>query len=339
MIKQPYRRLLELTTKCFVKHGVPFEDASIISDSLVTADQYGVHSHGLEVLPAHIQKITKGDYNLKPHIRIEKETPNSALVNGDNSIGPLSALFCANLVIEKCSDRAIFIVNSFNNNTFGAAFFYSLIMAKKGLIGITLSNSPAQMPIHGGKDKLLGTNPFSIVIPNGKTPLIIDMATSVVAKSKFEQYRKLGFQLENGWALDADGHPTTDPVKGIDGLVLPMAGFKGYGLSLAIDIIAGLLSKASYLNEVGRFYSKDNKPMDVGYAMIGINPSLIFGEGFEQEVEEYTKKLRASSLAPGYDKVSLPGDDRLECFHRSTGEGISISENIYLELLKSETNG
>ncbi|MEE1505268.1 MAG: Ldh family oxidoreductase [Acutalibacteraceae bacterium] len=294
------------------ENGVKETHAEIVADCFVTADMYGVTSHGTAILPAHIQRIERGGYNLDPKFDIIRETTAFAIIDGDNSMGPVCASFCMNYAVEKSRESGIFTVLSRNNNTFGPAFYYPLTAAQKGYIGIAFSNSPAQMAPFGGKEKMLGTNPFSMVIPCGeKDPIIIDMATSVVAKSKFKEYKAQNKSLPEGWALDINGKPTTDPDEAMAGLVLPMAGFKGYGIAMMIDILSGVISGAAYLNKVGRFYSENNACMDVGFTFIAIDPKVVFGEEYEKIMEKYVDALRNSEATEGCT-ISLPGDDRLK---------------------------
>ena len=288
--------------------GVPLDQCKIVADVMVTADLYGVESHGSAVLDAHIKKIKRKDYNLNPHFRHIRETPAFAVIDGDNSLGFVSANYCMDYAVEKARKVGVFQVFSRNNNTFGPAFYYPLKAAEKGLIGIIMCNSPAQMAPIGGKDKMLGTNPFSVVIPVPEMkPIIVDMATSVVAKSKFKQFKEKGEKLPEGWALSIDGRPTNDPDEGIRGLVQPMAGYKGYAISMVIDILSGVLSGAAYLNKVGRFYSEEGSGMNVGFCCIAIEPEIVLGEEYSQIINDYVNRIRHSSTIEG-DRISLPGD-------------------------------
>lgn len=299
--------------------GVRESDAEIVADCLVTADEYGVTSHGTAILQPHIDRIGRGGYNLAPDIKIVKETAAFAVIDGDNAMGPVSATFCLDYAMKKCREVGVFTVFARNNNTLGPAFYYSLKAAEQGCIALVCSNSPAQMAPVGGKDKMLGTNPFSVVfpVPDGD-PIIIDMATSVVAKSKFKEYKAAGKPLPEGWALDGDGNPTTDPDEGLRGLVLPMAGFKGYAISMLIDILSGVLSGASYLDRVGRFYSEDSNSgsMNVGFCMTVIDPVAVLGEDYGREMAEYVRRIKTSRAAEGQE-ICLPGEDRLR--HRKGG--------------------
>ena len=291
--------------------GTIMKHAEILAECLVTADEYGVTSHGTAVLGAHIDRIKRGGYNLNPDLKVIKETAAFAIVDGDNAIGPVSAMFCLDYALRKCRESGVFTVFARNNNTFGPAFYYSLKAAEQGCIAFVCSNSPAQMAPVGGVEKMLGTNPLAAVIPvpDGE-PIIIDMATSAVAKSKFKEYKNEGKPLPEGWALDKDGNPTTDPDEAMRGLVLPMSGFKGYALSMLIDVIAGALSGASTLDRVGRFYSDDGACMDVGFYMTVIDPTVVLGDEYNSEIKEYVERLRNSRSAEG-KKIVLPGDDRI----------------------------
>ncbi|MBQ8322884.1 MAG: Ldh family oxidoreductase [Clostridia bacterium] len=295
--------------------GVSAEQAETVADCFVTADAYGVTTHGTAVLSAHLSRIQNNGYNLTPAFKILRETAAFAVIDGDNAMGPVSATYCMKYAMERCKKSGIFTVFSRNNNTFGPAFYYPLLAAREGLIGIAYSNSPAQMAPIGGKEKLLGTNPFSIVVPNGDEPIILDMATSVVAKSKFKEYKAAGKPLPEGWALDKDGKPTTDPDEAMQGLVLPMAGFKGYGIAMMIDILSGVLSGAAYLNKVGRFYTEDGTCMNVGFNFIAIDPKQILGEAYDEVIKDFVKTIRESE-AVECGKICLPGDDRREYFKK-----------------------
>ena len=297
--------------KALTENGLDSLQAEIVADCFVTADLYGVTSHGCAVLPAHIERLKRGGYNLNPEFKIIRETPSFAVIDGDNAIGPVSAAYCMDYAVRKAKENGVFTVFSRNNNTFGPAFYYSLKAAEKGLIAFICSNSPAQMAPVGGKEKMLGTNPFSVVIPiPDSDPIIVDMATSVVAKSKFKEYKAQNKPLPDGWALDKNGKPTNDPDEGIQGLVQPMAGFKGYSISMLIDIISGVLSGAAFLNKVGRFYDDDNNSMNVGFYITAFSPEIICGEDCGVRIKEFADSIKNSAPADG-NTVYLPGEDRI----------------------------
>ena len=304
------------------EHGVDEQQSESIADYMATVDFYGISSHGAFTLPGHLQRIKNGAYRLAPNICVERESASFAVMNGDNAIGMVSAGFCVDYAMKKAKDTGIFTVYSHNNNTYGAAFYYVLRAAQQGFVCFTMSNSPAQMAPMGGREKLLGTNPFAVAVPAAtEPPIIVDMATSVLAKSKIKEYKENGVELPAGVALDACGNPTTDPEKALGGIMLPMAGFKGYGIALAIDLLAGLLSGAAYQNGVGRFYSENKESMNVGFSFTAISPKLVFGEDFYQKVDEYIKAIRESAPLEG-KTVALPGDDRLLNYRKNLKNGL-----------------
>lgn len=299
-----------------LQNHVPESQAEIIADVMITADAYGVTSHGAAILDSHIDRLNRGGYNLAPNFHVIRETAAFAVIDGDNAMGPVSANYCMNYAVTNAKESGVFTVFSRNNNTFGPAFYYSLKAAEKGCIAFICSNSPAQMAPIGGKEKMLGTNPFSAVIPvPGRDPIIIDMATSVVAKSKFKEYKSAHKPLPDGWALDKNGNPTNDPDEGIQGLIQPMAGFKGYSISMLIDIVSGVLSGAAYLNKVGRFYSEDNNSMNVGFYITAFSPEIICGEDYGVRIKEFAEMLKNSAATDG-KKILLPGEDRISSYYR-----------------------
>lgn len=332
-IRVPIEDLRVISYRLLVANQLPHDQAEIVADCFFEADICGVSTHGITILPAHLEKLQSGTYNLKPNFKVIKESDAFAVIDGDNAMGAVSAVHCMKYAIEKCKQTGIFTVFSRNCNTYGAAFYYPLLAAKAGMIGITFSNSPAAMAPWGGLEKLLGTNPFSIVVPcKERNPLIFDMATSIIAKSKINEARINNEKIPVGWALDEKGHATTDPLEAIKGLVLPMAGYKGYGLSLTIDILAGVLSGAAFLNNVGKFYSEDNKCMNVGQTFIAIDPLLVCGEGFYETMDCYVEKVRNSKSIETKSIISIPGDNKIRNKEDSINNGVLLEKTTIIRL-------
>ena len=278
--------------------------AMVLVDTMLAADMRGVHTHGISVFPAYINKIKNQGFNLYSQSAVVKKTSSFAVVDANNCFGMVTASECMKMAIDEAKASGIYTVFCRNANTFGAAFRYAEMATEKGMIGMCFANSPSAMPAWGGDRKILGTNPFAIGIPADKeSPILIDMATSVVAKSKINEIRKQGGTIPEGWAVDEFGKPTTDPSAAIKGMVLPMAGHKGYAIAMAIDVLAGVLSGAGYLNNVNRFYSDDNKCMNVGHCFVVINPALVFDESFYSLMDDYIAEVHASG-----EKVLCPGE-------------------------------
>ena len=306
-----YRESFDVSFGKLVGAGLKKDDARILADSFAVSDCFGVRTHGSAMLDVYIDKIKNGFFNLEPRFLIERKTNSFSLIDGDDSIGAISARYCLDVAIEGAKKEGVYTVFSKNNNTLGAAFYYSLLAAEQGFICFVASNSPAQMAFPNSRVKMLGTNPFSIVFPTKKGyPIIVDMATSATAKSKIKEYKENNMLLPDGWALDENCNPTNDPEEALKGFLLPMAGFKGYAIALSIDVMAGFLSGASCLNNVGRFLGSEHG-MDVGFMMTVYDPKIIVADDYYDKIDKYIDSIRSSCVD---DDVILPGDDRVR-FH------------------------
>lgn len=320
--------LKQKTIKLLMNYSLDMEQAQCIAQCFITADACSVKTHGLAVLPAHIKKLSAGAYNINPNFKIVKSTNAFAVIDSDNAIGPYSASYCMNFAMEKAKKEGIFTIFSKNCNTYGPAFYYTYLAVKQGLIGVTFCNSPVAMAPWGGKEKLLGTNPLAVGIP-GKSegPILYDIATSKVAKSKINKARLENKQIPLDWALDLSGNPTTDPLEAIKGAVLPMAGHKGYGLSLVLDMLSGMISGAAFSTGVNKFYSENDVCMNVGQTFIAIDPKVVMDEEFYDLTDEYINKIHSSDSACE-ERVIFPGEHKLESMKKAIIEGINYGENI-----------
>ena len=316
--------------KGFSNLKVPSVVANYSIESLLISEMCGDSTHGLSILNEHIKKIKKGQYDCSSTPQVVRETPSLAIVNCENNIGMYSARYCMDYAIKKAISNGMFCVFANHCNTYSAAFVYTWQAARQGLIGYTMCNTPAQMAPIGGAKRLLGTNPLSYAIPAKKEyPIIFDAATNVVAKSRITAASKNGEPIPEGWGLDSNGLPTTDPNKVVKGgSVLPMAGPKGYGLSLMIDVIAGLLSGACYLDSVNFFHNEKGKCMDVGQFFMAIDPKIVYGSSFYDKIDEYIKKIQASSSC---GDARLPGELKIKNYKESLANGIDVDEEIIKE--------
>jgi LDH2 family malate/lactate/ureidoglycolate dehydrogenase len=319
----------KLVTEAFVNSGCDVEEATINANSLLMTEMCGVTSHGLRMVSSHVSKYNKHVYSYASPLKIEFQNETFARIDSNGMCGLYSAMKCMEYAISKAKDSGIYTVFAHNCNTLGAAFIYTLEAAKKGFIGLVICNTPAQMAPLGGRHKILGTNPLSYAIPVlNSNPIVYDAAMSAVAKSKINLAVERGEDIPLGWAVDSNGLPTTNAKAAQEGSVLPMAGPKGYGIALFIDILAGMLSGAKYLDSVGRFYNSD-RTMDVGQVFVAINPKLIYGESFLKEMLNYVTSIRTSS--EGY-APTLPGDRKWEHYENSKNEGIYVNDELLSEL-------
>ena len=324
--------LKNIVVDVLIKNGLGSEAASLLADIYIAADKYGIITHGVRVLPMHIERIKNRGYNLSSVFNIVRHSASFSVVDGDNSIGPLCANYCMSLAIKQAKKVGIHTVFSYNNNTYGAASYYSLMACKEGLVGVTFCNSPAAMAPIGGYEKMIGTNPVSVAIPAKKhKPIVLDMATSVVAKSKLKVCADKGEKIPYGLALDKNGNETNDPNEAIQGSLLPMSGYKGYGLAVVIDILSGLISGANYLNNVRSFYNSKDECMGVGFTFIAIDPKQIYGDGFADEIDKYCDMIEKSKALDGR-KITINGFNLFEAESSSEDNGIEIEEDVLSKL-------
>lgn len=331
-MKCSYKELFDLVAHIFEKYGCSQLQAVVIAQSLLYSECSGDSAHGLKIIKQHIDRIQDNGYNLNSEIHILIDNPNFAKVDCNNMIGMYSAKMCMNLAIEKAKELGIYTVFANNCNTCSAAFVYTLQAAKEGLIGILMSNTPATMAPFGGCTRLFGTNPLSYAIPaKNEKPIVFDMATSVVAKSTIVSYRDRGEIIPEGWAYDKKGKTTTDPQTALEGLMAPLGGAKGYGLSMMIDIFAGFLSGAGFLNNVNNFFNNDNTAMNVGQMFVAINPVLIYGSDFYDNMDNYIRIIK-SSKTNDRSNVRIPGERKISNIEKGIRSGIDIEDSLYFEL-------
>lgn len=307
----------------FRSFGYSKREASILSDYFYITELADVSSHGFQILEKEAHRKCQKSSRL---LRVEKHGL-SFLFDANNQSGIIGASQGMNKAISYAQRYGVGICSLRNANTFGAAFYYSFLAVQRGFIGICFSNSPANMIPIGGKEKTLGTNPISIGVPNPKgLPFLFDMATSAMAKSNFRIFEKNKLPLPPGVAFDKHGAPTTDPKAGIEGSVAPLAGFKGEGLSMSFDILAGLLSGSSYLGRVGRNTGESN--LGVGQVFVAINPPIIYGENWEDAFFSYFEEF--SSLSGG---APIPGNNRVTRLY-SSKRTIDVPDEILAILAK-----
>ena len=312
------------------KIGVSEKDSKIIASCYIEADLAGVNTHGVNIFPVHIEKFLNGTYTKKPKIRIINEGISFTVLDGDGSIGPVSAYRAMKIAVQKAKDTGVYMCFLRNTNTIGPAFFYNNVALDNEMIGITMSNSPAAMAPTNGNEKLIGTNPLAISVPARKEkPIIYDIATSEVAKSKIKQALIEGKEIPLGWATDKNGIPTTNPKEAIEGLVLPMGGYKGYGLAMNIYILTGVISGANFLNYVGKFYGNDNC-MNIGASFVAINPKLVLGDKFYDRMDNYIEIIKKSKSVK--ETITIPGERRLNNRKKAIEEGITLNNSTIASL-------
>ena len=243
--------LLEYACRVLERLDVPPDDARDTATCLLKAELRGVDSHGLVRLPVYARRIQKGVVNARPDIRIASRTGATALLDGGNGLGPVVGSRAMDEALALAATYGTGFVGVRHSNHFGPAAYYVEKAIAAGCVGLAISNAPPNMAPFGGKTRFLGTNPLAIGIPAGReSPLIFDASTSVVARGKIIVAAQTGKAIPEGWAVDPEGHPTTDANLALAGAVLPFGGPKGSALSFIIDIACGVLTGAAFASHL-----------------------------------------------------------------------------------------
>jgi LDH2 family malate/lactate/ureidoglycolate dehydrogenase len=291
--------------------GIPEEDAKTIGTLMAEADMQGSDGHGVIRLVPYAKRILAGGLNLRPNIQVVQERTAMALVDGDNGMGHLVMKRATELAIQKARTAGIAWVGSRLSNHAGPASLYARMALKHDMIGLYFAVGNANhLPPWGGLDMLLSTNPIAAAIPTlHEAPVVLDMATTVAAYGKVKAKAQRGEMMPEGWMIDRQGKPLLDPTKSDEGFLLPIGGYKGYGLSLIVGILAGTLNGAAMGSQVIDFNKDFTTTTNTGQAIAVIDPSA-FGDidEFKQNVDRLVRELRGADRMPGVDRIWLPGE-------------------------------
>ena len=290
---------------------VPAADAKIIGEMMTRADVQGSEGHGIFRLPQYIRRIKGGAVNIKPKIKVAREAAGMALIDGDNGMGHLVMRFATEKAIEKAKTAGVAWVGVKWSNHAGPASLYASMPVAHGMVGLYLAVGNANhLPPWGGIDMLLSTNPIAVAIPAGEEQsLVLDMATTVAAYGKVKTKAQRGEMMPEGWMMDREGRPLTDPKRSNEGFLLPIGGYKGYGLALIFGLLAGTLNGAAMGKDVVDFNADDTTPTNTGHAIVAINVEAFqpLAE-FRKAVDVLIRDIRNSRKLPGVDRIHIPGE-------------------------------
>lgn len=304
-------RLRDFAAEALTIAGIPAADAAIVAGLMIEADLSGADGHGIFRLPQYVRRILAGGTNSRPNIRVIRDNPAAALVDGDNGLGHLVLHKAAETAIAKAEVNGAAWVGVRNGNHAGAASTYARLPMERDMIGLYIAvGSANHLPPWGGVEMLLSTNPIAVAIPAmEEPPIVLDMATTVAAYGKVKTAAQRGEQMPEGWMIDREGRPLTDPAKANDGFLLPIGGYKGYGLALIFGLLAGTLNGAAMGRDVIDFNADDTSPTNTGQAIMAISLKA-FGEPdvIRRQVDEVARTMRSSPLLPGFDAIRVPGE-------------------------------
>ena len=308
-----------------VAERLPREDADVVAACLVRADLRGVDTHGIVRLQTYIDRIRRGLVNPTPSLAPKPVTSACALLDGDNGLGFVVATRAMRHATEMAARNGIGLVSVKRSTHFGMAASYLLQAVEAGYIALVFTNASPAMPPWGGREALLGTSPFAAGVPGGEQgAFILDMAPSVAARGKIRKALRLGQKIPLDYALDADGRPTDDPALALLGVVLPMGGPKGSGLSMLMDILGGVLSGAAFAGDVGDQYKDFDRPQNVGHFFLAIKPDLFMtAEAFRTRMDTLLQRIREAPRAEGVDRIMTAGEPEALNEARGLATGIA----------------
>ncbi len=328
-------KLANFCVDALVKSGLKPQDAQIVADVLVMTDTWGTFSHGTGALANYINTMKSGGIDPSASPEVMAGGRGWAVVDGHSSMGMLGSTMAMNLAIEKARECTISWVGVRDSSHFGAAGYYANLAARQNMVGIAMSNADPNMVVPGARGHIIGNNPIAYAVPAcSEHPILLDIALSAVAAGKILGMKALGKAIPPSWLTDADGLPTAEVGDWPNsGSMLPMAGHKGYGIALLIEVLAGALTGAGMLSEVKSWILQSNDVSRLGQAFIVIHVGAILPiEDFKRRVDQIIRELRHSPKAKGSERVYVPGEIEWGKREDALKHGIELPQPILSSL-------
>lgn len=326
----------ELTEACstaLTRIGVDEADAHDVARSLVLADARGLASHGTSRMAIYAQRLRVGKMDPRAKAEVVRETPATLVLDGHNGLGLPNAYRAMDRVIDKAQEVGIAFATIRRSNHFGMAGLIAERASERGLIGYAASNGPPRMAPFGGARPVFGTSPFAVAVPTGAgVPIVVDMATSVVARGKIIMADRAGESIPEGWAVDGGGRPTTDPHRALHGAVLPFAGPKGSAIAMMIEVLTGVMGGDRWARDVDDLYSDSSGVAGTSHCVAAIDIDAIIGrEEFDANLADLIGQIKSDPQEPG-SIVHLPGERELHAQEEALRTGITLSPHVVEEL-------
>jgi LDH2 family malate/lactate/ureidoglycolate dehydrogenase len=327
---EPLRRFV---ADVYERAGMPAADAALLSDTLVQADLWGHQSHGALRTGWYLARLQSGVMKAVTQPKFAVDAGAVAVIDAQDGVGQVAARFAAEDAIRRAKAHGVAAVAVRNSNHFGTCMYYTRMAAEQGCIMMLTTNGGPAIAPWGGKKKIIGTNPWSISCPAGRhSALMMDMANTGVARGKIYLARQRHEAIPLGWALNAAGEPTTDPQEAIDGIILPMAGHKGYAIAVVVDMLSGVLSGSSFLSAVNGPY-KTGLRSGAGHFFTAFDIEAFQAlADFNARMEAFIRELKSVPLAQGVEEVFYPGELEARSDLRLRREGIALPEDTVADL-------
>ena len=328
--------LRSFANAALLKAGAREDVAGYVSEGLVQTSLRGVDSHGIRLLPHYIEAVKGGRINPNPDYRFKKTSASTGTLDADHTFGHAAGMEAAKKAVELAEDAGTGHVAVYNSTHFGAAAYYALEIAKHDMIGISFTHADSLMRTYGGKRAFLGTNPISFAAPmEAEEPFCLDMATTLFNFNKIKQLRERKLNAPAGVGADSEGIETTDPNE--IAMLLPIGGYKGYGLSLMIEILCGTLTGMPYGPHISKMFAAPmSQKRFLGHFIIAIRIDCFQDKKvFKRRIAEMIKELRSEPPLNKEAPVMVAGDPEKRNYRERTVKGIPLAKNTFESLLKT----
>jgi L-2-hydroxycarboxylate dehydrogenase (NAD+) len=321
-------KIKSIVKEIFIKYKLSSDHAKICADALINAEQVGAYGHGLSRLKMYCDRIKKKVINPKPKIKIKNISQSISQIDANDSIGFVAADMAIKTAIKNAKKTGLGLVGVKNSGHYGLSGYYAEQATKKNLVTMIFTNAPPAVAPHGALKSLFGTNPICFGTPTGsKIPFILDTSISMINRGKIRVAARNNQKIPEGVALDNKGRPTTDAKKALEGVQLPIAGFRGSGLAWMVDILSGVLTGGNHAGKVKDPFDDFTGPQNIGHLFFTFKPNL-FVNNYNQRIKENIKTIKKLPKINGVKEILYPGQNKFKRFQINSKKEINIPENI-----------
>lgn len=349
---ESFERMEDFMTRAFTAIGVPEEDAKTCAAVLIESDKRGIDSHGVgRFKPIYIDRINEGIQHVVTDFEVVRETKTTAVVDGHDGMGHVIGVKSMQMAIDKAKEYGMGMVVVRNSTHYGIAGYYSIMAANAGMIGITGTNARPSIAPTFGVENMLGTNPLTFGFPTDEAfPFVLDCATSISQRGKVEHYARIGKQMPEGWVIDSNGDPVTDPetaLKGFNsgtcalaplgGIGEMLGGYKGYGYATVVEVLSAALQAGTFLKALNGIEPDGSKrPYHLGHFFIAIDINAFTDvDSFKKIAGDILRELRASNKAQGEERIYTAGEKEYLAFLERSKNGIPLNEQVRKSLVSA----
>jgi LDH2 family malate/lactate/ureidoglycolate dehydrogenase len=318
--------LLAFCRETFIKAGLDEPGADLVSRSLIEADLRGISTHGVVRLWLYEKRVRAGLIRPHPHMRCERTGPATARLYGAHGAGQVVGTRAMTEAITLARETGVGCVAATESNHFGFAAFFSMQALAHDMIGLAVSHSDSLVAPHGAAAAFLGSNPISVAIPTqAEEAVVLDMATSVASMGKVTVAKAAGVPIPLGWAIDHAGNPTTDPGHALDGALLPVGTYKGYGLGLVIEVLSALLAGSPFGPHVPVPFRID-EIQNLGHFVAALDlRRFVDPAAFKARMDQMIREIKALPRAAGVEEILVAGEPEARCRHARLQHGIPLT--------------